>query len=140
MTTVLWLSRHHPLPVQIDYLTTKLGDFDLIIYDKPISTANDALDLALEYNASYIIPVLPLSFIAHLVTVTKSIEPKITILRAEMETIHNCSQIPCPEYNEYTDTIMQSKDFNTGQIIYRHFRFKEFVILKDIKIVTERWE
>jgi len=32
---------------------------------------------------------------------------------------------------------MQSKDFNTGEKIYRHFRFKEFVVLKDIQIVTE---
>ena len=62
-----------------------------------------------------------------------------TVLRANMENIHNCKVYPCPEYNNYTDTIMQSKDFNTGQVIYRHFRFKNFKILKDIVVVEEDW-
>jgi len=133
---VLWLSRHYPLPSQIAWLQNKLGDFELIVHDKPISTANDAVKLAIQYNATYIVPVLPLSFIAHLVTEAKH---GFTVLRAEMQTLHNCTTIPCPDYEPTTDTIMQSKDFTTGQIIHRHFRFQKFVILKEIKIITEDW-
>ena len=135
MTVVLWISRHKPLKSQINYLKSKLGNFELIIHDKPLSTAQDAINLAKQHKADYIIPVLPLSFITHLVTEAK--RHGFTVLRAEMENIHNCKVQPCPEFNEYTDTIMESRDLNTGQIIYRHFRFKEFVVLKDIKIITE---
>ena len=135
MTVVLWISRHRPLKSQLFYLKQKLGDFKLVIHDKPLSTAENAIELAKKYNADYIIPVLPLSFITHLVTEAK--RHGFTVLRAEMDNIHNCKVQPCPEYNPYTDTIMESKDFNTGQKIYRHFRFREFVVLKDIKIITE---
>ena len=135
MVKVLWISRHKPLPAQLKYLKQKLGDFELIIHDKPLSTAQDAVNLVKQHGTKYVIPVLPLSFIAHLVQEAKKHD--FIILRAEMENIHNCRSENCPEYNPDTDTIMESKDFNTGQKIYRHFRFKEFVILKDIQIITE---
>jgi len=135
MVKVLWISRHKPLPAQLKYLKQKLGDFELIIHDKPLSTAQDAVNLVKQHGAKYIIPVLPLSFIAHLVQEAKKHD--FIVLRAEMENIHNCTQHPCPEFNPNTDTIMESRDFNTGQKIYRHFRFKCFVILKDIQIITE---
>ncbi len=131
---VLWISRHEPLSAQLAEFKQKLGDFELVQHSKPISTANDAIQLAQQHKADYIVPVLPLSFIAHLVTEAK--KHSFTILRAEMD-IHNCSEYPCPDYIKETDTIMQSRDYNTGQTIYRHFRFREFVKLKEIKIVTE---
>ena len=137
MVVVLWISRHKPLKSQIRYLRNKLGYFELIIHDKPLSTASDAVKLAKQYNADYVVPVLPLTFIMHLVHEAK--KQNFTVLRANMENIHNCKVYPCPEYNSYTDTIMQSKDFNTGQVIYRHFRFKNFKIIKDIVVVEEDW-
>lgn len=140
--TVLWLSRHKPLPSQIAYLKQKLGDFNLVQHSQPISTADQAVQLIKKHNAQYVVPVLPLSFIAHLVTA--SAREGFTVLRAEMENIHNCSPYTgypnsCPDYNPDTDTIMQSKDFSTGETIYRHFRFREFRKLKAIEIVTEPW-
>lgn len=137
MAVVLWISRHRPLEAQIRELKEKLGEFEIIQHEKPLSTAEEAVELARKYKADYIIPVLPLSFIAHLVTEAKKYN--FTVLRAEMENVHNCTQQPCPEYDSYTDTIMESKDYNTGEKIYRHFRFKEFVKLKAIEIVTEKW-
>jgi len=134
---VLWISRHEPLPSQIDALQEKLGDFKLIIHEKPLSTAEDAIKLAKDVKADYIIPVLPMTFIMHLVSEAK--KHGFTVLRAEMQTLHNCETAPCPEYNPDTDTIMQSKDLTSGQTIFRHFRFDRFVVLKDIKIVTEEW-
>jgi len=134
---VLWVSRHKPLPVQREYLKQKLGDFELIQYSQPISTAQKAIELAESVKADYTVPVLPMSFVIHLVNKAK--EYNYTVLRAEMELLHNCKQTPCPEFIEETDTIMISKDMQTGEIIHRHFRFREFVVLKDIKIITEKW-
>jgi len=132
---VLWISRHEPLQAQKKELAEKLGDFELIIHKEPIATAEKAVELAKSVKADYIVPVLPMTFTMHLVTVAK--RENFVVLRAEMETIHNCTQTPCPEYNKETDTIMISKDLTTLEVIRRHFRFREFVILRDIKIITE---
>jgi len=45
--------------------------------------------------------------------------------------------VPCPEYDHERDVILTSRDLEKGEIIRRHFRFKRFVVLKDIKFVTE---
>jgi len=133
---VLWVSRHKPLPTQLQFLKNKLGDFELIIHDKPLSTAQDAVNLVKQHNADFVVPVLPLSFIAHLVTEAK--KHGFTVLRAEMDNLHNCNSDDCPEFNPDTDTIMVSRDLNDpSKIIRRHFRFKEFVVLKDIQIITK---
>jgi len=134
---VLWISRHKPLPAQLQRMQEKLGDFELIQHSQPISTAQKAIELAESVKADYIIPVLPMSFVIHLVNEAKKYG--YVVLRAEMETLHNCSEEQCTEYNEETDTIMISKDLTTLEVIRRHFRFKEFVMLKDIKIITEKW-
>jgi len=132
---VLWISRHRPLPAQLSALSDKLGPFELIRHSEPLSTANDAVKIIKEHNANYVVPVLPLSFITLLVQATK--RENFVVLRAEMENLHNCVEHPCPDYNPETDTIMQSKDFTSGETIHRHFRFREFVVLKDIQIITE---
>jgi hypothetical protein len=134
---VLWISRHKPLPAQLKYLEKKLGDFELVQHTQPIATAQKAIELAEAVKADYIVPVLPMSFVIHLVNEAKKHD--YTVLRAEMEMIHNCELENCPEYDEETDTIMISKDLTTLEVIRRHFRFKEFVMLKDIKIITEKW-
>jgi len=135
--TVLWISRHHPLEFQKKYLRQKLGDYNLIIHELPLSTADEAVKLAKEYNADYVIPVLPLSFIAYLVNEAK--KHGFTVLRAEMENLHNCEDLLCPRKDPRTDTIIISEDLNTGKTIFRHFRFKEFVKLVAIEIKTEKW-
>jgi len=132
---ILWLSRHEPLPAQIQSLQQKLSNYMLIQYPHPLSTAQSAVKIIQQFQADYVIPVLPLSFIVH--SVQESKKHGFVILRAEMENIHNCSTESCPEYIKHTDTIMQSKDMQTGEIIYRHFRFREFVKLTDIIIKTE---
>jgi 5,10-methylenetetrahydrofolate reductase len=134
---VLWISRHKPLPSQVKYLEKKLEAFEIIQYTQPIATAQKAIELAEAVNADYIVPVLPMSFVVHLVNKAK--EYNYTVLRSEMELIHNCELENCPEYDEETDVILISKDLSTLEVIKRHVRFKEFVVLKDIKIITEKW-
>jgi len=134
---VLWISRHKPLPAQLQHMQEKLGDFELIQHTQPISTAQKAIELAESVKADYIIPVLPMSFVIHLVNEAKKYG--YVVLRSEMELIHNCELENCPEFIEETDVILTSKDLTTLEVIRRHFRFKEFVLLKDIKIITEKW-
>jgi len=138
---ILWLSRHEPLPSQLQFLQQKLSNYMLVQYPYPLSTAQFAIKIIQQFRADYVVPVLPLSFIAHLVQESKKHD--FIILRAEMELLHNCStETPfygysCPEYSKHTDVIMQSRDMQTGQTIYRHYRFREFVKLIDIIIKTE---
>ena len=136
MVVVLWLSRHKPLPIQIKFLKEKLGKDTIIVeYSEPISTAEKAVELIKQFSAKYVVPVLPLSFIIHLVQESK--KHGFIVLRAEMELLHNCESEKCPEYNPNTDSIVVSKDLQTSERIFRHFRFKEFVQLVDIQIVTK---
>jgi len=122
-------------------LQQKIPHCTVIQYPHPLSTAQDASKIIQQFQADYVIPVLPLSFIVHLVNEAK--KHGYVVLRAEMELLHHCStETPfygynCPEYTKHTDVIMQSKDMQTGQTIYRHFRFREFVKLVDIIIKTE---
>ena len=132
---ILWISRHKPLPAQLDYLKKKLDDFEIVIHDKPLATAQDAIKLAEKHGADFIVPVLPLSFIMHLVAEAK--KKGFVVLRADMENLHNCESQPCPDYNEYTDSILLSRDINTGDIICRHYRFVGFKVLRDIKLIED---
>lgn len=143
---VLWISRHRPLPVQERALQRKIGLYHLVQIDRPLSTADEAVELARFYKADYVVPVLPLSFIVRLVEASK--HENFTILRAEMEVVDTCKECEgfntedgpvCEKYDEETDVIMRSKDFSSGETIYRHFRFLEFKKLVDIKIEVEDW-
>lgn len=132
---VLWISRHKPLPAQIRYLKERIGEFDLIIHSKPLSTARDAVHLAEVHKADYVVPVLPLSFIMHLVEEAKNRD--FVVLRADMENLHNCSVVPCPMFDAGRDTIVETRDVSTGKTFYRHFRFRGFKVLKDVVLVEE---
>ncbi|RLI84071.1 hypothetical protein DRP07_02195 [Archaeoglobales archaeon] len=133
MTTILWLSRHEPLPAQVSALRRKFGEVKIVKYQRPLSTAADAIHLAKECGAEYIIPVLPLSFIAYLVD--QASKEGIKIIMAKMKSIHECYQQPCPQFMEDYDTIIESRDYNSGIKIYRHYRFEKFCILEGIKFI-----
>jgi len=84
---VLWFSRHPVLPVQRRVLEEKLGDVEIIVHDRPISTAERAVELVKMYRADYVVPVLPLSFTVRLVERAKG--EGFTVLYSEMEHVHN---------------------------------------------------
>ena len=138
MKKVLWISRHKPLVAQLRALREKLGESELVQHDKPLSTAEDAIKLARQYKADVVIAVLPLSFMAYLADAAA--REGFTLLRADMENIHLCSQDPCPEFDPDTDVIMQSRDLNDPEkTIRRHFRFRGFQKLVKVELVTEPW-
>jgi len=134
---VLWISRHLPLPSQIRELDRILGDYELKIHNTdecPLPTAQHAAELAVRQKADIVVPVLPLSFVIHLIEEAR--KRGFTVVKAHMQTLHNCETQPCLEYDPDKDTIVVSKDKATGEKIYRHFRFVEFRIVDDIIV---RW-
>ena len=132
---MLWISRHEPLPAQLKALEERLGDFELIQHEQPLPTAQHAVSLIEEKKADVVVAVLPLSFMMYLAEELK--KRNITLLRADMEAIHNCSFSPCPVFNPNTDTILISKDNDIE--IHRHFRFRGFKVLKGVRLVEEDW-
>jgi len=132
---VLWVSRHPPLPSQIQYLENKLGRIRIIQISGVIPNADTVIQLAKKYNASIIVPVLPLSFIARLAEVSK--REGFAVLFARMEAIFQGSpeeaksiQKEAPEKR----TITTYAD-NTCKV--HEFRGFEKVIAVEIK--TELW-
>ncbi len=129
---VLWLSRHKPLPIQLDIFYNKLKHFDLIQYDKRVSNADHVMEIIQKYSADILVPVLPQTIISHLLP--KCIEKGIKVLRADMELIHECIDGEnCRDFDIFKDTCI--KDVNRD--LYRHYRFKTFKVLKEIKIIEE---
>ena len=138
MVVVLWLSRHPPLKVQLETLKAKLGNVELKIYNKPLGTVEEATKLVEQYKAKYVVPVLPLSFIARLVEESK--KKDFVVLWAEMELLHNCKEgVKCKDYDPNQDSIVKTKDMQTGEEFFRHYRFRGFKILKAIKFETEEF-
>lgn len=124
MEKAIWLSRHKPVPKEIDDLQKK--GIIIIEYVNLVPNAEFIISLVKKFNAKYVIPVLPLSIIAKLVEYAKT--NGFIILYAEMEKIHEGDCKDC-NFDVYTDTIDKG----------RHFRFKRFRILKDIQIIFEDW-
>lgn len=133
--TVLWLSRHRPLPAQLRALRRALGSFNLHVYDRPLSTAEDAIRLAKRLGADVIVPVLPLSFIARLCELAR--KEGVLLLWAEMELLHMCAGESCPAYDPERDAVVQSREMDTGKTTYRHFRFSRFRRIVDVRLELE---
>ena len=126
---VLWVSRHPPLPKQIEALESKLGEIDIIQLKGVIPNAEYVINEANRYGAKYIVPVLPLSFIARLCDLAR--KNSITVLWSQMKLLHNnCPGEGCPEFNDKTDTIVSPG---------RHYRFEKFYVIKGVKLELEEW-
>jgi len=125
---VLWVSRHEPLEAQRLELKRKLGDVTLVIYKEKVPNAEFVIEMAKKVHAKYIVPVLPLSFIARLCELAR--HKGITILWAEMELLHSDRPEPCKEYDPYRDTIVAPN---------RHYRFRGFKKIKRVELVLEEW-
>jgi hypothetical protein len=83
---VLWVSKHNILRGQIKFLQDRLGDVRIISLQGFIPNAEYVIDYARRVGAKYILPVLPLSFIARLCELAE--ENGITVLWSEMKEIY----------------------------------------------------
>jgi hypothetical protein len=124
-TRILCISRHPLLPEQMAFLKQAFGDFSLVMWNEGVRDAKHVLGLMRQFEANEVITILPLTIIQ------KLLELGIKPLYPEMELIHEgCIGFNCREYNPNRDYI----DLVTS----KHYRFKEFVKIIDIKIIKEK--
>ncbi len=129
---VAWVSRHPPLLSQLIRLSELLGEeVEIIPIDKTFRNVREVYEDVKRTGAKYAVLVLPLSMIATLVNKYKD----VTWLWAEMEALHEDKNINCPEYNERTDVMLPARTDNG--MVYRHMRFKDFYVIKQVKLVLE---
>jgi len=125
---VAWVSRHKPLPAQLNELKKKLGDdVEVIQISKTFRDVREVYYDIKSAGAQYAVVVLPLSMIAALAQYRD-----IVWIWAEMEAIHqNCKGEFCSEYNPDSDVILEAVGMT------RHLRFKEFKQILKVEMVTE---
>lgn len=135
-TTVLWVSRHSPLKAQIQQLKTKLGAVRIVQVRGIVPNAETVIEIAKQYGASIIVPVLPLSMIARLVELGR--KQNLTILFARMEAIAQVRSIE--EAQRLVAEKPEARTFTTyadGSVKVHEFR--GFEVIKAVQIVTEPW-
>jgi len=136
---VLWVSRHKPVPKQVRVLNEiaakrglrlKLDQFAQTVPSAEWLVGN----VIMPGGFAVVVPVLPLSFIAHLVEEGK--KKGFEVWFSKMQLLHNDARLPCPEYTLDSDTIQPSVD-EEGNAVFRHYRFARFERIIEVKMVTE---
>jgi ABC-type branched-subunit amino acid transport system substrate-binding protein len=133
-TVVLWVSRHSPLPIQVAELEKKFGNIAVYQMSGMIPNAEVVVDTAKKYNASVIVPVLPLSMIARLAELAR--QNKFTVLLAKMNNVATTKSI-----EEAQRLVAERPEARTvatyvdGTV--RVFEFERFEKLVEVRLVTE---
>jgi len=135
---VLWVSRHSPLPLQIETLEQKLGAIKVYQVSGTVPSAEYVVEVAKQLSARYIIPVLPLSFIARLVEFSKA--NGFTVLWAEMEQVKVLPYEPRPnvDYNTENETVVVAAGAHEERT-FKIMRFKRFNVIKAVRLEMEPW-
>lgn len=131
---VLWVSRHPPLAAQIAELEAKLGPIEVRQASGTVPSAEHVVDLARWLGARYVVPVLPLSFIAKLAEAARA--QGFEILLAKMR---NVAVVRGEE--EVAGLVAERPDRRTA-VAYadgtvRVFEFEGFERLIRVELVTE---
>lgn len=112
---IYWVSRHDPLPAQIEELCRLFGPNTRVIPDpKPFSSALEIVDRFRASGAAEMVVVAPLSVLARIC------ETGVKPLWAQMELVGSLS-------NPKSETIVNG----------RVYRFKEFRRVVRVEVVTE---
>jgi len=132
---VLWVSRHEPLPAQIEELRRKLGDVEIVRINRSISGVEEVVEIARKEGARFIVPVLPLSMIARLAEYQKD---GFTVLFARMTAVATTRDM------EEAKRIVAEKPKwrNTASYadgVVRVFEFQGFERLVRVELITEPW-
>ena len=129
---VAWVSRHPPLPYQLTRLSELLGrEVEVVQINKTFRSVREVHEDVKRTGAESAVLVLPLSMTAALVNKYKD----VTWLWAEMEALHEDESLNCPEYDEKTDVMLPAR--TDSGTVYRHMRFKDFYVIKEVKLVLE---
>jgi hypothetical protein len=133
-TLVLWVSRHSPLPIQVAELEKKFDNIVVYQMSGMIPNAEAVAEVARKYNASVVVPVLPLSMIARLAELAR--QNKFMVLLAKMNNIATTKSI------EEAQRLVAERPESRTMATYadgtvRVFEFERFEKLVEVKLVTE---
>jgi len=133
---VLWVSRHQPLPCQIEELRRKLGNVELHYIVGTVPNAEYVAEVAKTVGAKYVAPILPLSMISRLVELSRAYGFKV--LWAEMTHVRTMSTEPRPsiDYNPDCETVILALCDNNSRC-YKIVRFVKFDVIKAIRLEKE---
>jgi len=129
---VFWISRHEPLPAQIERLREILGNYELkpIIGRIPNAEYIDRIVTSHDADRKIVIPVLPLSMIAKLVNLGK--KHGYEVWWAEMREIRRGSNMTSiPQIDPTRQAILPT---DGGWKIVEFVRFRRIV---DFRIIFE---
>jgi len=84
-TRILWLSRHHPEPLQREVLTEKFGEVTVIVYEKSVNSALDVLTIFQAEGCHEMVLVLPVDILAELISLLKKQQMIVRPIRAVMK-------------------------------------------------------
>jgi hypothetical protein len=137
---VLWVSRHEPVPAQLEVLRQKLGDVLVVKLQQAVPNAEYVLKVAKEVGARYIVPVLPLSMIAHLAE--QAPREGIAILFSRMRVVAEARKDDVGALQKLFELYRERPEARTV-VEYpdrlRLFEFERFEVLKRVEVVTEPW-
>ena len=145
--TIAWVSRHDPLPAQVKALQEKLGDIKIVHINNTYTNYRNVIDAVKALKAMHAIVVLPLSMIAFILDSKEA--QGTTWLRAEMQSAHegrcidHYKEISNDRHNSVVQVQHQCGMFNPDTDVLmpgettRHLRFRKFMVLKSIDLITE---
>jgi len=137
---VLWVSRHEPVPAQLDVLRQKLGDVLVVKLQQAVPNAEYVLKVAKEVGARYIVPVLPLSMIAHLAE--QAPKEGITVLFSRMRVVAEARKDDRDALQKLFELYREKPEARTV-VEYsdklRLFEFERFEVVRRVEVVTEPW-
>ena len=132
---VLWVSRHGILPAQAKFLMRKFKSFKIEFFRDKVSSAEWLVkNVVLPKEIDVVIPVLPLSMVARLVELGKKLN--FEVWWAQMELLHNDYEEKCQNFDDDRDVMVPGLD-SEGKKIWRHYRFKGFYRIKEVKLELE---
>ena len=138
-TRVLWVSKHKLLPIQIQTLRFKLGDYKLIIYDTSRHKLPNAEwlieNVIIPLRIDIVIPVLPLSMIARLAKLSEKYGFQVWWSEMEQIKIMDRKPVQNKDYDPEMDTVIPLG--GESPMKYKVMRFVGFYRIKDIRFEME---
>ena len=122
---ILWVSRHRPLPAQVDFLRKRLGEVKISELIGYVPTAEYVIEKAEDFGCRFILPVLPLSVIAKICELAE--RRGITVLYAEMREVYSGNE------REAYRLLMEAPNKRTVVQHSDAWRVFEFVSIRRIK-------
>ena len=137
---VLWVSRHDPLPAQLEALRRKLGRVLVIEHRRAVPNAEYVVKMVKEVGAKFLVAVLPLTMMARLAELAP--ENGFTLLYARMKVVADAEKSDRDALQKVFELYREKPDARTI-IEYpdrlRLLEFERFEVLKRVEVVTEPW-